>query len=132
MSSAARTVPADVARSVASAAGLQLLALYGSRARGDARHDSDWDFAFEADPCFDADGLLAMLVERLNANRIDLADLERTGALHRHRVARDGVVIFERVSGRFERFRLQAIETWCDLAPVLTPLYEAALEALPQ
>ena len=71
-----------------------------------------------------------MLAERLHADRIDLEDLERTGALHRHRVARDGVVLFEREPGRFERFRLQAIQTWCDLAPVLTPLYEQALEAL--
>lgn len=129
---AERIVPPDVVRALPSSPGLRLLALYGSRARGDARDDSDWDFAYEADPGFDADGFLAMLVERLHVDRIDLADLERTGALHRHRVARDGVVLFEREQGRFERFRLQAIQTWCDLAPVLMPLYEDALEALSQ
>ena len=130
--SAEGIVPPDVVRSLASSPGLKLLVLYGSRARGDARNDSDWDFAYEADPGFDADGLLARLAERLHADRIDLADLERTGALHRHRVARDGVVLIEREPGRFERFRLQAIQTWCDLAPVLTSLYEDALEVLPQ
>ncbi len=130
--SAERLVPREVVRSAASSPGLKLLVLYGLRARGDARSDSDWDFAYAADPGFDADGFLAMLAERSHANRIDLADLERTGALHRHHVARDGVVLFEREPGRFERFRLQAIQNWCDLAPVLMPLYEGALEALPQ
>ncbi len=112
--------------------GLQLLVLHGSRGRGDAHAGSDWDFAFEADATFDPDGLLASLADLLKADRIDLVDLGRAGALLRHRVARDGVLIFERTAGRFERFRLEAIQTWCDLAPVLEPLYEHVLETLPK
>jgi predicted nucleotidyltransferase len=34
-------------------AGLELLVLHGSRARGDAREDSDWDFAYLAAAEFD-------------------------------------------------------------------------------
>jgi hypothetical protein len=52
-------------------------------------------------------------------------DLDRAGALLRYRVARDGAPIQERPAGRFDRFRIAAIDTWCDLAPVLEPAYAA-------
>jgi hypothetical protein len=47
-------------------------------------------------------------------------------------VARDGVLLFEDQPGRFDRFRLDAIHTWCDLAPVLEPLYARVLDSLPR
>jgi predicted nucleotidyltransferase len=127
-----RDLRADLARIAASDARISLLVLHGSRARGDAHERSDWDFAYEADAGTDVDGLLAALADRLKAERIDLVDLDRAGALLRHRVASDGVVLYERRPGRFDRFRLDAIHTWCDLAPVLQPLYEQALESLPK
>lgn len=105
-----------------------MLVLHGSRARNEAHAQSDWDFAYEADAAFDADALLAALADALQVDRIDLADLDRAGALLRHRVARDGVVVFERTPGRFDRFWLNAVDTWCDLAPVLEPLYARVLE----
>lgn len=116
----------------AAAAGLQMLLLYGSRARGEAHEHSDWDLAYEADATFDPDALLAAVAERLHADRIDLVDLGRAGALLRHRVARDAVVLFERTPGRFERFWFDAVHTWCDLAPVLEPLYARVLDSLPK
>lgn len=112
--------------------GLGLLVLHGSRARSDAHEQSDWDFAYEADASFDPDHLLGRLSEYLQADRIDLVDLSRVGALLRYRVARDGVVIFESNRGRFERFWLEAVDTWCDLAPVLEPAYARVLESLPR
>lgn len=131
MTTAAQVLPAALAQRVTSMPGLHLLVLYGSRARGQARPESDWDFGYEADAGFDADGLLALLAEGLNADRIDLVDLDRVGALLRHRVAQDGRVVFERTPGRFERFWLDAVHAWCELEPVLTPLYAGVLEALP-
>ena len=106
--------------------------LHGSRARGEAHAGSDWDFAYEADAGFDPDRLLAALATHLNADRIDLADLGRAGALLRYRAARDGAIVFEREPGAFERFWLDAVDTWCDLAPVLEPAYARVLESLPQ
>ncbi len=91
---------------------------------------SDWDFAYRADSTFDADGLLAQLADVLKADRIDLVDLDRAGALLRYRAARDGVLLFEAEAGTFERFWLDAVGTWCDLAPVLEPAYERMLGAL--
>src|SRR5476649_687437 len=106
--------------------------LHGSRARNEAHAHSDWDFAYEADPAFDADALLAAFADALHADRIDLVDLDRAGALVRHRVARDRVVLFERTPGRFDRFWLNAVDTWCDLAPILEPLYARVMETLPR
>ena len=126
---AARPDVHDALTRVATAAsGLQLLLLHGSRARHEAHAHSDWDFAYEADATFDPDALLAALADALHADRIDLVDLDRAGALFRHRAARDGVVLFERTPGRFDRFWLNAVTTWCDLAPVLEPLYARVLE----
>lgn len=110
--------------------GLRLLVLHGSRARGDAHAGSDWDFAYRATAGFDPDALLARLADHLKADRIDLADVDRAGALLRFRVARDGVVIFEDKVGEFERFWLTAVDTWCDMAPVLEPAYERVLDRI--
>lgn len=116
-----------VAQAAENAAGLRLLILHGSRARGDARDDSDWDLAFLADTTFDPDDLLARLGEALATDSVDLADLSRASALLRFRTARDGVRLYERESGLFNRFRLDAVLTWCDMEPVLTRAYDAQL-----
>jgi predicted nucleotidyltransferase len=70
-----------VARVAETMAGLRLLVMHGSRARGDAHALSDWDFAYEADGAFDPDALLALLADTLEADEIDLVDLTRAGAL---------------------------------------------------
>jgi uncharacterized protein YutE (UPF0331/DUF86 family)/predicted nucleotidyltransferase len=118
----------DLRRGVATVPGLTLLVLHGSRARGDARVDSDWDFAsLGASATLDLDALIAVLAKVTHANRIDLVDLARAGALLRHRAARDGLVVFERDPETFLRFWIDAVGTWCDLEPVLTPAYEHVL-----
>jgi predicted nucleotidyltransferase len=99
--------------------GLDLLVLHGSRARGEARVDSDWDFAVIGDARLDISALLASLVDALGTDRVDLADLTRAGAVLRFRVARDGIVVFERRAGAFESFAVSAAQLWCDMEPVL-------------
>ena len=130
VNAAGSPVHADLSRIAAATPGLGLLLLYGSRARGDARTDSDWDFGYEADSTFDPDALLARLADELKADKIDLTDLNRAGALLRHRAARHAVVLFEQTPGRFTRFWLNAVDTWCDLAPILEPIYAGVLEGL--
>ena len=107
--------------------GLRLLVLHGSRARREAHERSDWDFAYVADRALDPERLRLLLIEHLDTDAVDLADLATAGALLRYRVARDGVRLYEAETGIFERFRMDAIHTWCDLEPVLTPLYEQVL-----
>jgi len=110
--------------------GLRLLLLHGSRARGDTHDGSDWDFAYLADNGFDPAAMLAQLAEILHADRIDLADLSRASGLLRYRAAADGIVIFERKMGEFERYWLVVVPAWCDMEPVLRPAYDALLKGL--
>jgi predicted nucleotidyltransferase len=109
---------------------LRLLVLHGSRAAGTAHERSDWDFAYLADAGMEPDVLLTALVDATGSDTVDIADLDRAGALLRFRVARDGVAVHEAAPGLFEHFRLQAVHTWCDMEPVLTPIYERALADL--
>lgn len=111
----------------ARAAGLELLVLHGSRARGEERPGSDWDLAYLAEPPFDPDAFLAELVLALETDRIDLASLRGAGSLLRYRVARDGEPLFEARDGAFHRFWMEAVSFWCDAEPILRPGYEAIL-----
>jgi predicted nucleotidyltransferase len=124
------TVPEALAGLVSRLPGLRVLALHGSRARGEAHERSDWDFAYLGDVSLDPDGLRTALVDALDTDAVDLVDLDRAGALLRYRVARDAQLVCEAVPGGFADFRLAAIHTWCDMEPVLTPLYERALKDL--
>lgn len=110
--------------------GLELLVLYGSRARGDAHTSSDWDFAYLAAPNFDASLLQADLVAALGTDRVDLANLATSGGLIRYRVARDGLVVLESKPDRFARFWFDAVSFWCDAAPVLQAGYKVILDGL--
>lgn len=120
----------SIADLAARAEGLRLLVLYGSRARGDRRPDSDWDFAFLGTARFDEEGLRAELVLLLGTDRVDLVDLSRAGGLLRHRVAREGRVLHEAEPGVFEAFWIEAVSFWCDAAPIVSEGYEAVLAEL--
>lgn len=120
-------VPGLLAAAVRPVPGLKLLVLHGSRARGTSHDRSDWDFGYVGEDALDADALIATLVEATGNDHVGAVDLGRAGALIRHRVARDGILVHETAPGTFDAFRLEAIHTWCDLEPVLTPIYEQAL-----
>ena len=65
----------DRVRALAAASpGLRMLILFGSRARGDAWAQSDWDLAYAADPGFDADHCMSAVADLLAADRIALVD----------------------------------------------------------
>ena len=124
-------VRAAAAGAARAAAGLELLILFGSRARGDARPGADWDFGYLADEAADLPALLAALVEGLQDDRVDLVDLRRAGGLLRYRAARDGLLVHETAAGLFERHRLQAVRFWCENTAVLERGYDEVLESLP-
>lgn len=108
---------------------LELLLLFGSRARGEAREASDWDFAYLSNhPGLDVDQLLADIVTATRSDRVDLVDLARAGGQLRFRAARDGFAVFERRPGAFDAFALDAASFWCDAEPVLRAAYERLLE----
>lgn len=112
------------------APGLELLMLYGSRARGDAHSASDWDFGYLGTDELDAAALVGRIVETVGHDRVDLADLRRASGLLRYRAARDGQAIFEARSRLAEQFCLEAADFWCDAAPVLERAYGEVLAEL--
>ncbi len=109
---------------------LELFVLHGSRARGDAGPLSDWDFGYLAGPALDPAALQADLVATLGTEEVDVVDLTRASGQLRHRVAADGVVLFEARPDAFEEFWLEAVPYWCDMQAVIRAEYEAALERL--
>lgn len=109
---------------------LELLLMHGSRARGDAHPQSDWDFAYLADPSLDELALRSLLVKMLGSDAVDVADLSRAGGLLRYRAAKEGELVLERSPGAHETFALSAISFWLDAEPVLRAGYESVLERL--
>jgi predicted nucleotidyltransferase len=109
---------------------LELLLLFGSRARGDAHPQSDWDFGYLAGEAMDPSGLLGAIVETIGTDRVDVVDLARASGLLRFRAARDGDVVYEATPRRAERFRLDAVLFWCDARPVLERGYAELLAEL--
>lgn len=128
--SAAPVIIEALGQAARSTPALQLLLLFGSRARGDARPAADWDFGYLAAPGLDVTALLVRLVEIVGSDRVDLADLGRATGLLRYRAARDGQLLFEARRGISDEFRLQAALFWCDAAPVLQRGYEELLAEL--
>jgi predicted nucleotidyltransferase len=120
----------EISARAARQSGLELVLLHGSRARGEAGPKSDWDLAYLASDGFDPPAFQAELVLALGTDRIDLANLRRANGLLRFRAARDGVVLFEREAGSFERFWMEAVSFWCDAGPILKAGYEAILAEL--
>jgi predicted nucleotidyltransferase len=110
---------------------LDLLLLFGSRARGDSHPGSDWDLGFLARPGFDVDRFLGRAVRLLGSAHVDLVDLARASGLLRFRAAADGKVLYESKLDRFGDFWFEAVSFWCDAQSILKAGYEAILERLP-
>ena len=110
--------------------GLRLLLLFGSRARGPAREDSDWDFGYLAEPDFDDAALYADLVLALKTDRVDLVDLSRANGLLRYRAARENRLLFEASTGVYEGFWLEAVHFWCENAHLFRDEYDAIIKGL--
>ena len=110
--------------------GLDVLMLFGSRARGDAHDSSDWDFGYLAGGDIDQAVLLTAIVDTVRTDRVDLVDLARASGLLRYRAARDGVAVFEARPRLAEAFRLDALDFWCDAGPLLQQGYAAVLAEL--
>jgi len=92
---------------------LQMLILFGSRARGEHKPDSDWDFAVlyeegsnrkDISSQFKIYSLLEQALE-IPEDKIDVIDLKGCSPILAHYVARDGQLLYERETGLFEGFK---------------------------
>lgn len=100
---------------------LKMLVLFGSRARGDYREDSDYDFATLYDEEMRhaiADskkrGLLNIYSHLTNifdlpTELVEVVRLNECSKSIAHVVSRDGLLIYEKEVGEFERFREQSL-----------------------
>lgn len=105
-----------------------LIVLFGSRARGTAYPTSDYDLAVLLEDLTrggrashakgtlsaeDSRRLLALHIDLqhlLRTSRIDLVPLDYTSPLLAHRIARDGIPLYEREAGIFARFCARAVQ----------------------
>lgn len=122
----------DEIRRLAARHRLSLLVLFGSRARGEARRDSDFDIAVLTEGAYPRGAsplrpdeaqafrrLHADLQHLLGTGRIDLVLLDRASPLLAHRVARDGIPLYEASPGTFARFCVRAVQRLDDMRPML-------------
>jgi predicted nucleotidyltransferase len=121
---------AALLRAAQATSGLELLLLFGSRARDEAHAGSDWDVGYVAAAGMDVEALRAAVVDVLGTDRVDLVDLRRASGLLRYRAARDGRPVFEARPGLGDAFVLDAVRFWCDAAPLLQRGYEDVLAEL--
>ncbi len=105
-----RRVAADVGRET----GCRLLVLFGSAARPGAPAPEDVDLAVLADGRLDTVELTNILIRALGVQAIDVADLSHADPLLMMLVARDGVPLYERSPGEFDRFASLAVRRYAD------------------
>jgi predicted nucleotidyltransferase len=75
----------------------QSLILFGSRARGDHRENSDFDFAIHRRKCSDDEWnrlLIDLEEEPWSLYKIDLVELDKLGDEYKSAIAREGIVIY--------------------------------------
>jgi len=103
---------------------LQLAALFGSRAKGNARTDSDLDIGIiptdAALPLREELALAAALSAAAGAE-VDLVRLDRDDPLLGREVAQTGVCLFEAAPGVFSAYRATAMSRWIDFDETLAP-----------
>lgn len=93
---------------------LVVAVLFGSRATGRARPDSDVDVAFlasgDAKHAWDLRMKISTdLADLAPSGRVDVVDLDRAPSLVRHRIIRDGVVLFCRDDVRWHRCKVDTL-----------------------
>jgi uncharacterized protein len=104
-------IHARIRQALAQGPGLRLAILFGSRARGNARPDSDIDLAIvPVDPALSLadENLLAANVERAAGAPVDLVRLDQAEGALRWRVARDAVVLLSDPPSEAPRFLARA------------------------
>lgn len=95
---------------------VRLAVLFGSRPRGKAQADSDYDIAVQLDGTADLITLTNEAMQVLGVTEIDFVDLRRASSLLLMQVATSGVVLYVRESGLFRRFQSLAYRRYWDTA----------------
>lgn len=73
--------------------------------------------------------MTAAVVRSTGTEAVDVADLDRSGALLRYRAARDGVLLIGDPA-EFLDFREEAVRFWCDAGPIIRAALADVLDGL--
>ncbi len=100
---------------------IMLAVLFGSRARGTARSDSDVDIAFLTEPHIDTARLaeLQTVLSQALGTRVDLVDIAGAPPLLLRQVATEGKLLYEVTRGTYTSVRIQAMMCYFDAKPLL-------------
>jgi predicted nucleotidyltransferase len=116
-------------REVCRAAGARLVVVFGSVARGEARPWSDVDIAIEGLAFWEGQ-TLGIAIGRALGREPHVVDLAEASDHLRYRIAREGVLLYEREADAWPRFRAGASLRWFDLAPIVERCAEGVRQRL--
>jgi predicted nucleotidyltransferase len=101
--------------------GLNLVVLFGSRARGEERKGSDTDIAVFAGKKKDVREISEMQIEfseTFHIKDIELVDISGKAPLFLKQVSDDGKVLYERKPGIFDEFQIYAFKRYVEAKPL--------------
>ena len=114
---------------------LKMLVLFGSRATGEIHANSDWDFATLYDEeirkalitnpfdWFEVPTIISQLLE-IPDNKVDVVELSDYSTIIAHFIARDGILLYEKESGEFDKFRKKALKSDLEMKKISKSLRE--------
>ena len=107
---------------------VELVVLFGSHVRGQARRGSDLDLGVAWSPDTGRQARNAVLdrIERVARATVDMIDLDAAPPLLRMEIARTGEVIVARSPHAWPDFRARAMLDWWDVSPYARIMHEAA------
>jgi hypothetical protein len=110
---------------------VRLAVVFGSAARQNENPHSDIDVGVSLlESAGQAVQTLAVALERAAGRRVDLVSLDNAPPLLRFEIARDGVVLVERVSHAWADFRARAMIDWWDWAPTARMMHRVMVERI--
>jgi len=96
--------------------GLELLLIYGSVAKGQAKKNSDIDVAFRSVSKVNFLGLMADLVEILEFSKVDLVNLDTANPLLLSQIVSDYVVLYGKKRA-VDNLEIRAFTRYVDFKP---------------
>lgn len=109
---------------------VRLAVVFGSTARDSERSGSDLDVGVLVEPGSDSTPAFDVALSRATGRAVDVVRLDTAPPLLRFEVARDGVVLVERIPHLWADFRARAMTDWWDWAPTARMLHAAAVSRL--
>lgn len=114
---------------------IELMVMFGSRARGESREDSDTDIAVRAVRELSPEAVLALAAELDKVfQNVDLCDVRKASPLLLGAIGNDAKLLYQAHDSLFEEFKIFAWNQYMDFKPHLDRMRERTrreIEELP-